>query len=335
MAEQLFEQLGRDTASGFMYTPKFIESLGSYKGGPKPGTNEQRHHLTQDAAIIKEGAAAIAKNAALAVNAATNLHKAANATQALAKQGGKLVSELQVGYNSLRTVIGDTFKRTTSNPTTIYTGIFVGSLVSHPVWKTETAAHEFGHAIDNSYAFPGGLASNLPSYNTYVMNDFLDLDYASVGSSELLSTYRVPCASDGSGPFNGVKKANGNFICADDGTGDYLGASADDVLTNSAIALKYDNHIISNTDGWKEFYAEQFAFAAYTSGGSVATDDTIHLTVIGLDKKSNVFQCTKTWASDIASGTTTGGPPSTTPPRYCSNSITSPWTYVPYINKTH
>lgn len=102
MAEHLFEQLGRDIASGYLYTPKFIESLGPYVNGPKAGTNEQRHHLTQDAAIIKEGAAAAGKNLALAINATTDLHKIANATQALAKQGGKLASELQVGYNALR-----------------------------------------------------------------------------------------------------------------------------------------------------------------------------------------------------------------------------------------
>lgn len=195
--------------------------------------------------------------------------------------------------------------------------------------NTEVVAHELGHAIDLAYMFPGANASASATYNLYTQNDLRELDYSFIGDTPGDSTPRPPCSNDGSAPFDGVVAFDtGEPIC----DGDTLAYEDDEGLTNSAIAQNHDGHIFSNTGphGWAEFYAQQYAFAAWGVTINIGTPaNASDPTLDGL-VNNGYLTCTDVWASDINLTNTTGGPPTSTVPAYCSNSLADPWTCLPF-----
>ena len=232
---------------------------------------------------------------------------------------------------------GDTFPFGAS----VYSNFFQSAVTNSDAQK-ETVAHELGHAIDISYNFPSAWASASDTYNLYAGNDWRDMDYTYLGDTEMDSSYQPPCSSDGNAPFDGVVTMTGYSICTGSSLTNTNAWNADvdpgdGGLTNSAIAHKYDGLIATNyTDGkgWAELYAQAFAYANWAYATISTPANTTHPTIDGIYKQT-YLQCTAIWATDISNGTTTGGPPTDTVPSYCSDSLTSPWSYTPFGLLTH
>ena len=240
--------------------------------------------------------------------------------------------------NNNTTSIGRTFYLPNSPPpTVIYTAVF--SRPDDPEEQTETAAHEIGHAINDSNFAGEPLVrpSEGSSYILFVTQDWLRLDYSTISSSEATSTYRDPCTATGldPAPLAGVVD---NTTAAPYCSG---GALVNPVkygnLTNSAILTIAEPHIFGAT--WSELYAQTFAFVAYAYQNVADPTILTHPTADQLFNSAyptfnmGYFVCSVDWAKAALAGTFTT--PSNAP-SYCSQ-ILSGWTvnYAPYQHKTH
>jgi hypothetical protein len=136
----------------------------------------------------------------------------------------------------------------------LYSGTFPPS--SYNTFQdTETAVHELGHAIDNANVAgsPPTLQSDTSTYATFVLNDWINIDYSVIGATEETSTYRSPC-SGANAPLVGVVDANNNNeqFCTNGVLNDPKNQYSN--LTNSAILRISENSIfaIDQADGWRE-----------------------------------------------------------------------------------
>ena len=170
------------------------------------------------------------------------------------------------------------------------------------------------------------------TYQNYVLQDYLRLDYSSVGLSKMGSTYRDPCMGT-TAPLLGVTDPYTGVQYCTDGTltnpgGIYTG------LKNSAILNLGDPLIFNNTLDIVGFdvYAQSYAFASY-SYQNLSTP--ANLTHVSFDQliSTNIptfgfpyFACAYNWAEAITNDA--AKPPSS--PTYCSNVVPT-W----YTSKTH
>ena len=217
-----------------------------------------------------------------------------------------------------------------TSPGNVYVGIAEGAFSNVTVEK-EVIAHELGHAIDRQLgmANSGARPSTSATYNLFAMNDWITMDYSTIGLTKASSTPRDPCAGAGA-PLAGVwDQSHSSYYCT-------MG-----VLTNSAYNGKTTTQILALSSdyagifapltdpithafiGWTELYAQAFAYSDYANGnvGTIAnlanpTADTLF--------QAGSLACVKSWSDAVVSGGFT--PPST--PSYCSD-LTPAW-YQPF-----
>ena len=174
--------------------------------------------------------------------------------------------------------------------TTIYSSVWEHSPASGNLFSQstfyETTLHELGHAFDIFF----GRQSAGTTYDGYVQNDFLNLDYEyldptsySSSSDKGSSVPRLPCAPTpmpGGGNYPGnAPFANDSRVCS--GT-TVLSPSYTSLTTNSEIAQDlpptsvdstsyyFSRHVprIGKDPAWNELYAQTLAWAAWGSGRS-------------------------------------------------------------------
>jgi hypothetical protein len=218
----------------------------------------------------------------------------------------------------------------------VYSSVFENNFVSNTYRETETSVHELGHALDLTTDLTSGSYLSADTvYNEYVTNDFLYLDYSSLGTDEMSSTYRDPCNS--TGPLaEMIDETTGSSFCTSGTLNDpnhvYGG------LTNSGILQASDPHIFQRQTSptpWYELYAQSFAFAQYAYGNIGTISNLTHATAdtaFGTNLPTFTYPyltCTYDWAEAVANGGFT--PP--TGPSNCT--MTVPTWYTPFGSKTH
>ena len=163
------------------------------------------------------------------------------------------------------------------------------------------SAHGLGHAADIIYSDQ----SNNSTLETYVAQDYLYLDYSTVGSSAGTSTARPPCGTGG--VFTGLNdESTGKAFCVTSattgytkiGTNLYLESkyvSGGKPLQNSQIIQQASRMFAWGGDGWLELYAQAFGFEAYvttlSSGYVYYTADPV--------LKAGYFVCQLDWSYDV------------------------------------
>jgi hypothetical protein len=229
------------------------------------------------------------------------------------------------------TEAGETWVAVGTTPN-IYSSVWlVNPASSNPFSDTtlrEVTIHETGHAFDNLLGQTN--QSGNDTYNTFVQNDFLKLDYANVVvSSQAASTPRLPCALTpipgtmpvqyyaGNVPFANVVDANGNSVC----TGAVLSTTYSGYTTNSSIiqAVNVGQYWFTQHNLlWNELYAQNLAYTAYAHANAI----TLFAYVVPDNVfKNGYYVCAGKWASAIQAG-------GTTPPNNAACKAAIPTWYV-------
>ena len=205
----------------------------------------------------------------------------------------------------------------------IYTGVVEGDFVAAPEQEKEVIAHELGHAIDHAIEITQPQPSHTTTYNLFVLNDYLNLDYSYVGVDQAHSTLRDPCNGADAALTGVYDYSTFSYFC----TGSSLtNPGYYDGLTNSAIVQQGDPLVLSpnsSANQWPEVYAQAFAYADYAWQNVGTISNLEHPTFDTLMSNSQM-PCTLAWADQIVIDGTV--PP--TSPSYCSNSI--PGWYTPF-----
>lgn len=186
---------------------------------------------------------------------------------------------------------GITFLRTKGNRTNIYSNVSEAGLSDANI--REVTVHELGHAFD---ILLGRQSIASGPYNTYVQNDWFDLDYITTDGS----TYTPRPACDGvKPPF-----ANISAIC----TGTivspvYTGMRNSDILralgpstADGKPSYWFAEHIPEGeTDpAWNELYAQVMAFV-----GIADPQSHFGYTVPDNVFKNGYFACSQKWANSV------------------------------------
>ena len=181
----------------------------------------------------------------------------------------------------------------------IYSSVFENANGSPLTTKnlTEVTAHELGHAIGVIKGNP----ANDPIYaSSFVERDFINLDYTVIGTDAASSIPRLPCSSNASAPFDGVKSESNAFIC-DPVTHSLAPQYAG--MRNSKIAKTASPGIFKwygGTAGWRELYPQAMAFESYVAPKALGSTEYYFFTPSGLwnsGAPSAGFQCSLGWAA--------------------------------------
>ncbi|MDR3615476.1 MAG: hypothetical protein P4L53_18095 [Candidatus Obscuribacterales bacterium] len=220
-------------------------------------------------------------------------------------------AQYQTGTKDTDPDVGDVGKTVNPIGTTIYIHVFENPSVLpseiNASQSEEAAVHEFGHAFDGLQFNESGSTP----YNTYVSQDYLNLDYDFVGPTAQLSHRRPPCETstiDGKpGPFAGVTDQVTSLpYCDAFGTvlvnPNYLDSTnSNQPFRNSWILRQSTPYFTgANPSGWGEVYAQSMAFSVYVS---TLTDRNQYFayTFDGVLAQGQ-FACVRWWASAIAQG---------------------------------
>ncbi len=190
----------------------------------------------------------------------------------------------------------------------------------------QVAAHELGHGMD----FRKSDQSNVATYLTYVAEDYLFMDYITVGANAGSSTPRNPCIGTGA-PFAGINdESTGVAFCMTYSGSPPSGYTALPGSSTVAIESKYMpggvlvlNSQIAQTSSQiftytgtdaVELYAQTFGYLAYIVS-NIAPANFLNYTANALfANTTGYFQCTQDWADDLLQNHTT--PPTSTPAPY-------------------
>ena len=202
---------------------------------------------------------------------------------------------------------------------------FIGSTgytAATAVELTEASSHELTHAID----FRKGFHSTTASWSNFAKNDFLNLDYSTVGSSSATSTKRLACSTNNSAPLDGVIDASSNSTFCDPLNPGHLKASytvGGVIPSNSKLLLNAEPDIFGLTNGG--FYFELYAQSGTYEYYSHLLPPSLYLkpTSDGVFARG-YFPCVRSWSSAVLAGAFT--PPAS--PASCS-SLAPVW-YVPH-----
>lgn len=187
----------------------------------------------------------------------------------------------------------------------------------------DASLHEAGHAIDISQSISGAIVSSTATYRAFARNDFLRLDYVSLGTTKATSVPRPNCGTNGAlegvyNPYTSTTLCVGGTLL-DPGNRFFH-------MTNSAIMLEVSNMFKKGDfDGedWKELHAQMNAYNSYAVG-QIGTPSNL------LDRPSHqlfangFFECALSW--NTAEINNFSLPPSV--PSYCTNLLPS-W-YEPF-----
>jgi hypothetical protein len=175
----------------------------------------------------------------------------------------------------------------------------------------EVTIHEMGHALDHLIGQLNQSASS--SYNAFVQNDFLLLDY--VGGVVSGTTIRPACTASSDGgpaPF-----ANVSAVCT--GTTEN---STYSTMLNSAILRTLSTGVFHQHTppglgvlAWNELYAQALAVKAYLLLNSISNSDYLYTRTTDWVLTSGYFSCTLAWADAVRTGNVNSGhfTPSLTP----------------------
>jgi hypothetical protein len=212
-------------------------------------------------------------------------------------------------------VAGATFKGFTAKD--FYSSVYTGSVTALNIG--EVTVHELGHGLDDILNPSSQSASTY--FETYVGNDYLDLDYDTVGSSVATSHPRPPCKMGGPGntitaPWFGITDQVTNVALCGTGTGyDSLSGLESIYVTNNTpwrnskilqtIAPKVMKAIANGA--YPDVYAQAYAIAVYLVSQRVPASDYYFPTIDGFITTNDYFGCSFGW-TDLAYDN------STTPP---------------------
>jgi hypothetical protein len=220
---------------------------------------------------------------------------------------------------------GETIRGHQLAGTTIYSNVWEKSPSSGNPYSEgtskEATMHELGHAFDSF--LDRSTQSGSSGYDTYVQNDFLNLDYAyldptsySSSSNKGASVARLPCAptpiTGGGGNYAGTPPfANDSRVCTGTSQTGYLS------MSNSAIARALPPQAIDSTSyyfsrhvpegemspAWNELYAQSLAYATW------AKNDPANSIPFAFKTPDNLFyngyfSCSEGWGAAIQAGTT-------------------------------
>jgi hypothetical protein len=226
---------------------------------------------------------------------------------------------------------GVTFNVTTGN--TIYVNLFETGLTDTNL--NEVTGHESGHAAEKTYGSANESAST--TYLNFVQNDFLNLDYSAVGTSDATSTRRDPCSpatGASKAPFAGlVDSSTGAQFCGT-GLGYTLIPGTSQGIENKYIpggVLMRNSKILQTADNYtftqnREIYAQAFTFRAYLTVAGISPTDYQAQTADGILNNS-YFLCSSQWANNVAKVTL----PHSAGAGSCANAVPS-W-YPPLIGQ--
>lgn len=182
---------------------------------------------------------------------------------------------------------------------------------------TEILGHEIGHAVDLNRLV--NQESTLPFYISYLRQDNMNLDFASIGVDEASSIRRLPCSptpDPAGGNFPGIPPFQlvEGFLAGQSQpleplcvNGALNPAVADLVPPGTLNSIIMRGFASRNYDT-SEWYAQTFAFVAFTSNPLFAApfEDGV--------MENGHFTCTVNYALSMSSGN--GAVPS-----YCSNAV--------------
>lgn len=166
--------------------------------------------------------------------------------------------------------------------------------------KSEIAAHELGHALDQLWSVDTSFwpSENEP-FTKALRSDLLSLDYATIGSSKFLSLARDPCDPADGAPLAGLKDHlnSGAEICVNGVLADSRFAN----MTNSKILKLTDNlgMFAPNENGaFREWFAQLMGWENAVLGHYAAENfDMLYNNPYG-----NHMSCTKGYASQMLTG---------------------------------
>lgn len=147
-----------------------------------------------------------------------------------------------------------------------------------PQQLQETATHELGHAIDQANTKSGTLVSDDTTYKAFVNNDLINLDYSVIGSNDKTSTYRDPCAGANAPLANVLDATAGNTPYCTNGA--LTNPNKYGQLTNSGILAlaEPDEFGVDKAGGFREMWAQSFAFVAYSNANVAQPKLLVHVT---------------------------------------------------------
>ncbi len=215
------------------------------------------------------------------------------------------------------TVAGATWMSVVGATPNIYSSVTAPSGRTEPTLR-EITIHELGHAFD----LLKGRAnqSGNSSYNNYVQNDFLTLDYLTEQAGPPF-VQRNPCIQNGSiaAPFSTISS-----VCGLDGltlNPTYAGLKNSEILRHPNLLATYWFNKNLTLDAWNELYAQELSYQAYIA----TTSPTPVFAYIVPDTifSRGYFSCSRSWAQALAAGQ--GTPPGT---GTCANAL--PSGYGPY-----
>lgn len=215
------------------------------------------------------------------------------------------------------TVAGATWMSVVGTTPNIYSSVTAPSGRTEATLR-EITIHELGHAFDLLKGRANQSANS--SYNNYVQNDFLTLDYLTEQSGPPF-VQRNPCIQNGSlaAPFSTISS-----VCGVDGltlNPTYAGLKNSEILRHPNLAATYWFNKNVTLDAWNELYAQALSYQAYIA----TTTPTPVFAYIVPDTifSRGYFSCSRSWAQALAAGQTT--PPGT---GTCANVL--PTGYGPY-----
>lgn len=157
----------------------------------------------------------------------------------------------------------------------------------------ESAGHEIGHAVD--FTLGQNNQSKSGTYDLYVRNDFVDLDYIIAGPIETLALKRPACSSNNTAPFDNVVDATTGALICDPITHE---------LADSDFVGKSNSFILQTTQGnifldWTEVYTQSFAYEAHAFNSAPSDFHPFTVTADGVFR-NGFFLCTRAgWADDL------------------------------------